>query len=799
MTLRPRWRKVLTDLWDNKLRTILVVLSIAIGVFSVGMISGAYVIISNDMGASYASANPANIELWTDAFDQDFVNSIKDVPGVKNAEGRRFVSMRVRVNDERWESLDLVAIEDFSNINIGLLIPIEGGTIPEDQQVILERDALEDIPVQVGDSLEFLLPNGKTKTMLIAGVVQDQTTGAGDFLAPPIGFITFNTLEWLGQPSSYNRLLVTVSESSNDPAHIRAISTNVTDKVERSSRQVYRTQLSKSNEHPMTSTVQAVLGVLGALGILVVLLSSSLIANTLNALLNQHLRHIGVMKLIGARSSQIMQMYVVLILCFGAIALAIAVPLGGQGAYALSVLISSQLNFNLLGYRIIPLAILAQAIIAVIVPLAAGFVPVNNGSRITVQKAISGDTSDIAPVQDQTETKSGWLQKIGHRLPRPLLLSLRNTFRRKGRLLLTLFTLTMGGAIFIAVFNVRVTLNQYIEQIGNYFVADVTLNLDRPYRLKEIGTVAKQIPGVVDVEGWSFTNAEVLYPNGGIAENITILAPPAESQLVEPIIIAGRWLQPGDRKALAASEEFLNTFPELKPGDLLTIKINGEEDTWEVVGIFQFVSGQGVLAYANYEYISELLNLANRSFSYRISTEQHSEAYQEAMSQVIDEHFRRLGYDVRDVEPGLSSLDTASEGLNVLVTFLLVMALLTATVGSMGLAGTMGMNVLERTREIGVMRSIGAVDLEIIKSVIVEGMVIGMISWLFGALLSFPISVLLSNIISLAIFSTPIDLVFTFQGFAIWLVLVLILSAGASVLPARNAARLTIREVLAYE
>jgi putative ABC transport system permease protein len=325
------------------------------------------------------------------------------------------------------------------------------------------------------------------------------------------------------------------------------------------------------------------------------------------------------------------------------------------------------------------------------------------------------------------------------------------------------------------------------------------LNLDRPYRLKEIGTVAKQIPGVVDVEGWSFTNAEVLYPNGGIAENITILAPPAESQLVEPIIIAGRWLQPGDRKALAASEEFLNTFPELKPGDLLTIKINGEEDTWEVVGIFQFVSGQGVLAYANYEYISELLNLANRSFSYRISTEQHSEAYQEAMSQVIDEHFRRLGYDVRDVEPGLSSLDTASEGLNVLVTFLLVMALLTATVGSMGLAGTMGMNVLERTREIGVMRSIGAVDLEIIKSVIVEGMVIGMISWLFGALLSFPISVLLSNIISLAIFSTPIDLVFTFQGFAIWLVLVLILSAGASVLPARNAARLTIREVLAYE
>jgi putative ABC transport system permease protein len=49
------------------------------------------------------------------------------------------------------------------------------------------------------------------------------------------------------------------------------------------------------------------------------------------------------------------------------------------------------------------------------------------------------------------------------------------------------------------------------------------------------------------------------------------------------------------------------------------------------------------------------------------------------------------------------------------------------------------------------------------------------------------------------VFQTPIDVVFTYTGYAIWLGLVLILSALASILPARNAARLTIREVLAYE
>jgi putative ABC transport system permease protein len=127
------------------------------------------------------------------------------------------------------------------------------------------------------------------------------------------------------------------------------------------------------------------------------------------------------------------------------------------------------------------------------------------------------------------------------------------------------------------------------------------------------------------------------------------------------------------------------------------------------------------------------------------------------------------------------------------------MAILTAIVGSMGLTGTMGMNVLERTREIGIMRAIGADDRAVMRTVIAEGVFIGMISFGLAVILSIPFTYLLSTIVSLAVFQTPIDVVFTYSGYAIWLGLVLVLSALASILPARNAARLTIREVLAYE
>ncbi len=809
--MKPRWRKVFHDLIDNKGRTLLVVFSIAVGVFSIGVIAGAYQIISHDMSASYSANHPANIELRMSNFDDDVLASVQSERSVADAEARRVFNMRVRLpGTDKWTTLDMIAFQDFDRNEINLLTPVQGTVLPKKREILLEAKALQDLDVGVGSLLEFQLPDGSTKTLPVAGIVQDTAAGAGDFLARPYGYLTMNTLPYLGQPELYNRALIVVSEGGDNIFHIREVGAQLKEKLERNGSIVIRSRFSESHKHPLADTVNAILGILMALGILIVFLSSSLIANTLNALLNQHLRHIGVIKLVGGQRRQVLYMYLTLIMAFGILALMIAIPLGGQGAYGLAQFIAAKLNFNLLGYRIVPAALLIQVVVGLLVPLIAGLVPVLQGSRITVLRALSGGLAE-----DERKIKVGaervswfdWMQvrlthtlgKRGIHIPRPFVISLRNTFRRKSRLALTLFTLTMGGAIFIAVFNVRVTLHDYIGQIGNYFVADVSLDFDQPYRLNDIQQKVMGVGGIRAVEGWQFVSGELLDSNGEVLENVNMFGPPADSKLIEPILVEGRWIQADDVHKMVVSEGAKKYFPSLKPGDMVNLKIEGRQEVWQVIGIFKFVDREGVLAYAPYEYVSHMNDLANRSYSFRLVTDRHDRPYQNAKAEELDRYFRQLGYKVRVAQAGRASLDTAVESLDTLVVFLLIMAILTAIVGSMGLTGTMGMNVLERTREIGIMRAIGADDRAVMRTVIAEGVFIGVISFGLAIVLSVPFTYLLSTIVSLAVFQSPIDVVFTYSGYAIWLGLVLVLSALASILPARNAARLTIREVLAYE
>jgi len=797
-TLKPRWNKVLADLWDNKMRTLLVVASIAVGVFSIGMIVSAYAILAEDIDRSYASASPVNVEIWTDPFYKDFVNVIKHIPSVAAAEGRQVTSIRASIDGTEWQDLSLIGITDFENLGMNQLSALSGTQYPGRRELLVSQDFMADTGFQVGDQIQVELANGDTHTLPLVGIVGDQVTDAGDFTADPKAYVTMDTLESLGMSKYFNRLFVRISGDGSSEVAIKALAADVEYKIEHSYREIYRTEIIVSDKHPMGSLILAVLGVLGALGGLITFLSGSLIINTLNALLAQHLRQIGIMKLIGGRSFQILAMYMTLIFTYGLIALIIAIPSGALAGYAMAKYIAYTMNAILQDFRIIPVAIIVQVLIAFLIPLGAGFFPVNKGSKTNVRRAITNDRA-----RNQS-SGLGWINRITQRIgfiARPIMLSIRNTFRQTARLLLTIFTLTVAGAIFIAVFNVRTSMTEFMDQLSMYFMGDVTLSFSQPYPITRIEKAALSIPGVISLEGWGGVSSEIWDKDDNVVDNMFIIAPPYDTALVDPDIIAGRWLYPGEEKAVVAADTIYGYYPDIQPGDTIIVKIPGQrEEEWNLVGVFRFVSMVGdTLAYADYDYIADLLDLSNQAYSYRVITTEHTLENQKEVAQALDKYLSDRGFKVNSINAGLIIQEENARSINVLVVFLLIMALLTAFVGSIGLTGTMGMNVLERTREIGVMRAIGAVDLEIIKSVVIEGMMIGLITWCLAIGLSFPISDILLNIISESMMGSSMDLTFAPEGVVIWLGMVILLSFAASILPARNAARLTINEVLAYE
>ena len=97
------------------------------------------------------------------------------------------------------------------------------------------------------------------------------------------------------------------------------------------------------------------------------------------------------------------------------------------------------------------------------------------------------------------------------------------------------------------------------------------------------------------------------------------------------------------------------------------------------------------------------------------------------------------------------------------------------------------------------MRSIGASTPAIMRIVIMEGVLIGAISWTLGALLAIPLSKVLSDAVGAGFINSALTYRYSLGGAAFWLGVMAAVAAVASFLPARQAARLTVREVLAYE
>ncbi|MFN2142795.1 MAG: FtsX-like permease family protein [Candidatus Promineifilaceae bacterium] len=801
--MNTRWRKVWRDLWANKTRTILVLLSIAVGVTAIGMVMGAQIIVDESLPAAYAAVNPASATVYSlSTFDEDVVAAIDEMPEVGEAEGRRFTTIRFLTSDGEWRSMQLTAIPDFEDIQINKINAQEGEYPPPERTLVIERGSMTANlglgDVQIGDTLIIEPPDGKQREIKVAGTVHDLSQLPAFMAGSGYGYVSFDTLEWLGEPRDFNTVVFVTAEDRLNLEHVQEVGSLVREKMEKSRVPVYYVLIFPPGEHPAQNFLDAISLILGGMGLLSLALSSFLIVNILAAILAQQTRQIGMMKAVGARTGQVTVMYFVLVLLFGILALLVAIPLGALGAAGLASIFATLLNFDVGGFALDSRVVLVQVLIGLTVPLIAAIYPIYHGTRVTVREAISEQGLGKGHFgSSPIDRLLMGLQNLSL-LERPSQMSLRNTFRRKGRLLLTLITLSMATAIFIAILSIRASLLQTMDDALYLFDYDVQIVFDRSYRVEPLRRTAAEVEGIEEVETWGFATARRVRPDGSESDSIITYAPAADTKMVNPTLLEGRWLEPEDANAIVINSDVLRSEDDLHVGDTITLNINGYENDWRIVGIIRGLL-TGPNAFVNFDYFSRVTNDVDQAAVSLARLHDRSPASQTAIGGNLEDHYRLSGYRVQQMQTIAQVRTMITTIFNVVIGFLLFMALLLGIVGGLGLMGTMSINVLERSREIGVMRAIGASDGAVLRIVLLEGVIIGLLSWVIGGLIALPASKLLTDAVGNALLQAPPSYVFADTGALIWLVIVLILAAVASFLPAWRASRLTVREVLSYE
>ncbi|HTX92579.1 MAG TPA: FtsX-like permease family protein [Anaerolineales bacterium] len=792
------WKKVFSDFWTNKTRTLLMILTITLGVFSVGFVGNVGSTMKREMDADFHSAHPHDAIIYAGPFDEDWVRALRKIPGVGDVEGRTQVTAQLVKSDGAKVGIFFDVVKSYRSIHLDLLKPADpsNGSLPalSRREVALDRSA-QTLGFQPGDVLTIELPDGQTRQLYFRGYVHDVSAIPYSMQGAVSAYVDPDTGTYLGASPDYNKLLLAVSEDETDFAHVSSIAQIIGDRFKKNGVTVSSISVYNPGHHFAWQVTQGVIFILSALGWLTVLLSVLLIVNTIVALMSQHIRQIGIMKAIGGGTLQIFSMYVALILAFGCVALAISIPLSGWAAHAVGLFLANFLNYDPGRFTLDVPTVLTQVALAFAVPLVAGIIPMITTLRLPVREALS--SYGIGNVSGK---KSALAESHLAFVARPLLVSLRNMVRRKARLSLTLLALVLGGAIFIAVFNLWLAFDKSMESVQGYFLADINLSFTRSYHFEDVKSIAMKVPGVADVEGWLTASGQVLSADGKSSDEILFVAPPSNSSLIRPVLTAGRWLTPLDTNAVVIGNHLQKIRPDLRVGDWITIKIGNDQTRWQIVGFYRLIGNTNPpLLYTNYEILSRVLKLPHRVFELRVITYDHDAPSQIAISQALQDVFKARNIPVASVQQGAVWMQQQKSQTDLLVYFMLGMAVLIAGVGGLGLTGMMSINVMERTREIGVMRAIGASNGNIQSIVILEGMAVGLVSWIAAVILSVPLTYVLDSGVGVALMQSPMPAVFNWNGSFFWLVGILVIAALASAIPAGRASRLTVRDTLVYE
>lgn len=786
--LPPSWKKLFRDLWAERERVVLMGAALWTSVLAIGVLLGAFQILSREIRSSYEGTRPAWATLeMQKPIDEDLVRRVASRPEVADVQARDVVVARAKVGTE-WRPLTIFVSRRTDSIRINLFHPISGAWPERPGTLLLERTSVAMMETGVGGALEVRLPHGGLHAIEVSGLVHDPGLAPSFQERSGYAYASDSSMASWGEPQGLRELRVVYKGIAQTDSSIREASQKLSKDLATAGNRVAEIRVPRPHAHPHQAQMTTMLLMMVSFAFLALFLSSILAATTISAMMVRQRRELGILKALGANTNRIFSRYAATVAGMGFLSFLFAWPPSLFGAAAFARTISKLLNIDIANSSVPWSVAFAMGLASIAVPLAACWIPLRRAGAVPPRAAM--DDHDAA---QPSLLAPAWL-------PVPV----RDALRRPSRLAMSLLLLGAAGAVFLSALNIRDGWNANLAKIWQTRHYDVEVRFLRPVALEKLSALG-HLSGVVESEPWGFSHAAFAregevdvvrtWPDRSHG-SLLAMAPPLSSRMVSFPLVAGRRLVSADSDGAVLNHTAWNQAGKPAMGSPILISLEGIPVRKFLRGVLEEIGSQGTV-YLTDSAFARPTGSWHAASMVRIRSSATSVAQREELVRRLERELVAEGYPVEMVIP-FSELRTAvGDHVLVLVRSLVAMAAIMALVGMLGLAATAGMNVLERTREIGVMKALGAAPATLSRRILREAMTVSVASWILGVAASLPLTLFLDRLIGMLGFLAPLPMEVSWCAVALWAALVAGTSLLAAWLPARRAGGLPIREALA--
>jgi putative ABC transport system permease protein len=784
-------RKSITDLTRRKARAVFAVLTLAIAVASVGIFA-APSLMNTAMQKEVQTSKLPDLTLSTKplALTPPQLTALAQLPNVTAAGGFSYFQTRVWVGERRLKAL-VVGIPDWTHQQVDV-VSLVSGAPPTSRSVLtdIQNEKQGRYSGTAGDTIRILGIGDRTLTVPLGGVARNLMIGGQQAAANNL-VVLYSTpalITRLGGDPGFSSLEFRLRDAGTvaadrTVARIKAYLTANTSFTGFSDLPGVR----KAGTYPGKEFFDQLASLMNVFTVLALLSALVLIANTMTTLIGEQRREIGMMKAIGGTRRQIRRIYLRTALLLGAIGSLIGVGLGVVIANAIVGYFGSSFFAIAPGFGVVVPVIVGSVVLGLVAPPLAALPAIRRGARLNVREALE-EVPALAGGQARFDRA---LRRLGF-LPRTAQIGVRSVTRRARRSLATVVQIGLAVGTLLAVLALVNSVTTTTNTVWNGAHFDVLLNtvVGKQFDTRAV-RVMNATPGVAQTQPMLVNTVKFKGKDAAVTGF-------TQRPLFEQKMIGGRWYTPAEvaaRAHVAVIAKNLARTTGTHVGDTVTLKTASGPASFRVIGMTSSQWNNGLNFYVPLQTAQAVLHTSTVN-GYFVQTTSRDHTLIDRTTTRLEDRLTANGYAVGTMVKYSSQQENVNSNRQI-SSAIAVLGLLVVAISMVGLINAITMSVLERTREIGVLRCIGARARDIRRIFTAEGIAVSGGGWLLGIPIGYALARLFNWLLLKVI---GLEFIFTFPPLNLLIALVgtVVLALVIMRIPLRRAVRLKPGEAIRY-